>query len=68
MGAHAAHALRTLGWVPETEIHQAYYFIAAGQYSKAAFAGAAAVEPLLAALLDESGSRRRAVTEAPETG
>jgi len=62
--AHVAHALQFLGWIPDSELHQVHYFIAAGQYSKAAALGVSALEPLIAALSDESSSKRRAVTEA----
>ena len=62
--AHAAHALRSLGWTPASEEQQIIFFIAAGRFSKAAELGAAAVGPLRAMLADESGSKRRALTEA----
>ena len=62
--ARAAAALQHFGWVPASDADRVNYHIAAGQFLKAAAVGRAALEPLLAALSDESGSRRRAVTEA----
>jgi HEAT repeat protein len=62
--ARAAAALQHFGWVPASDADRVNYYIAAGQFMKAAAVGPAALEPLLAALSDESGSRRRAVTEA----
>lgn len=62
--AHAAHALCSLGWMPATDEELVSFFIAIGRYSKAAAVGQAAVGPLLALLTDESGAKRRAVTEA----
>ena len=62
--AHAAHALQSLGWKPESDEQHVLFFIAAGRFSRAAEAGDLAVDPLVAMLSDESSSRRRAVTEA----
>lgn len=62
--AHAAHALRSLGWKPENDDQEAFFCIAAGRFSKAAEFGEVAVEPLIRLLADESCSVRRAVTDA----
>src|SRR3954463_8073734 len=62
--AYAAHALRSLGWTPGTEDEHVLFFVATGQFSKAAAIGGAAVEPLIASLGDESSTKRRAVTDA----
>ena len=62
--AHAAHALQSLGWKADTDEEQVSFHIAAGRFSRAAAVGSLALEPLLAVLEDESGSKRRSVTEA----
>ena len=62
--AHAAHALQSLQWKPQSDEQRVLFFIAAGMFSRAAEVGAIAVEPLIAMLADDVSSKRRAVTEA----
>jgi HEAT repeat protein len=60
----AAAALNDLHWTPGSELEEAHYHIAAGQFVKAAAFGAIAVPPLLIVLADEASSKRRLATEA----
>jgi HEAT repeat protein len=65
--AHAAHALHLFGWTPRSNEEEVLFHVAAGRFSKAAELGVAAVDALIEQLADESGFKRRAVTEALAT-
>jgi len=60
----AVRALDALGWQPANDEQEVLRAIAAGEFSKAASVGPAAVERLAAALRDERNPKRRMVVEA----
>src|SRR5258706_4972311 len=64
-GAVAA-ALRNLGWRPSTSEEKAFMDIASGNTRAAAWAGQAAVDPLVDELTNDTNFQRRAAAEALE--
>src|SRR5439155_11427394 len=64
MRAAAAGALRRLAWKPSTREEQALFEIALGNTRAAAFAGEAALQPLVTELKHDTSFQRRAAAEA----
>jgi len=64
--SHAAKALRALGWAPRTPGEQVPYYVASGDFKRAAMFGAPAITALLAVL--RSGSEERRVEAAATLG
>jgi HEAT repeat protein len=60
----AGKALEALGWQPSSDTQRVLRAVATGQFSTAAGVGAAAIDPLIAALKDEHSGNRRAAIEA----
>jgi HEAT repeat protein len=60
----AGKALEALGWQPSSDTQRVLRAVATGQFSTAAGVGAAAIDPLIAAVKDGHSGNRRAAVEA----